>query len=192
MPFRPFFDLKSKYKIQNTSVVGCLGKAVLVRGQGCRYLTPLWRKINHGERKTAHIYRFVSPPASCLQFTCNIFRALTRRSASLVAVPRRTRPYLRFGATPSATMANSYNSISPEGQPGLRTYIDGKSDGPTIVFVHGWPDDHALWDKQVMQKRCECTPELAPYPSSLRRAITAVYAVLRPSNYIQQCCCYCC
>lgn len=46
----------------------------------------------------------------------------------------------------------SYNSINPEGQKGLRTYIDGKADGPTIVFVHGWPDDHALWDKQVMQK----------------------------------------
>lgn len=47
-------------------------------------------------------------------------------------------------------MANNYSSINPEGQQGLRTYIDGKPDGPTIVFVHGWPDDHALWDKQVM------------------------------------------
>ena len=32
-------------------------------------------------------------------------------------------------------------------QVGLRTYVDG--NGPTIVFVHGWPDDHTLWDKQV-------------------------------------------
>ena len=44
--------------------------------------------------------------------------------------------------------AAGYNTISDE-NPGLRTYIDGKEDGPVIVFVHGWPDDHALWDKQV-------------------------------------------
>lgn len=31
----------------------------------------------------------------------------------------------------------------------LRTYIDGKEDGPTVIFVHGFPDDHTLWDKQV-------------------------------------------
>lgn len=34
-------------------------------------------------------------------------------------------------------------------QMGLRTFIDGNDRGPTIVFVHGWPDDHTLWDKQV-------------------------------------------
>lgn len=32
---------------------------------------------------------------------------------------------------------------------GLRTFTEGKEDGPTIVFVHGWPDDHVVWDKQV-------------------------------------------
>lgn len=58
-------------------------------------------------------------------------------------------------------MASAYNSISPEGEQGLRTYIDGKADGPTIVFVHGWPDDHALWDKQVM---VQCKRESASAP----------------------------
>lgn len=32
---------------------------------------------------------------------------------------------------------------------GLKRFSDGREDGPTIVFVHGWPDDHSMWDKQV-------------------------------------------
>lgn len=32
---------------------------------------------------------------------------------------------------------------------GLRTFLEGQKDGPTIIFVHGWPDDHWMWDKQV-------------------------------------------
>lgn len=27
--------------------------------------------------------------------------------------------------------------------------VEGKPDGPTLVFVHGWPDDASLWRKQV-------------------------------------------
>lgn len=38
----------------------------------------------------------------------------------------------------------------------LKSYIQGKENGPTIVFVHGFPDDHALWDKQVYRVRCAC------------------------------------
>lgn len=45
----------------------------------------------------------------------------------------------------------SHNSDTTAGGPavGLRTFVEGKEDGPTIVFVHGWPDDHTVWDKQV-------------------------------------------
>lgn len=55
-------------------------------------------------------------------------------------------------------MATNYNTIADEHPPGLRTFADGKEDGPVIVFVHGWPDDHALWDKQVrlMMFVCLC------------------------------------
>jgi pimeloyl-ACP methyl ester carboxylesterase len=27
--------------------------------------------------------------------------------------------------------------------------IEGRADGPTLVFVHGWPDNASLWRKQV-------------------------------------------
>lgn len=27
--------------------------------------------------------------------------------------------------------------------------IEGKPDGPTLFFIHGWPDDASLWRKQV-------------------------------------------
>lgn len=40
-------------------------------------------------------------------------------------------------------------SVTTSARPGLRTFLDGKKDGHTIVFVHGWPDDHSMWDKQV-------------------------------------------
>lgn len=51
--------------------------------------------------------------------------------------------------------SSNYNAIVPDEQPGLRTFTDGKEDGPVIVFVHGWPDDHALWDKQVCLRVAE-------------------------------------
>lgn len=51
--------------------------------------------------------------------------------------------------------AAGYNTISDE-NPGLRTFVDGKEDGPVVVFVHGWPDDHALWDKQVCLDSVSC------------------------------------
>ena len=27
--------------------------------------------------------------------------------------------------------------------------IEGNPDGPTVLFIHGWPDDASLWRKQV-------------------------------------------
>src|SRR5690606_38075665 len=28
----------------------------------------------------------------------------------------------------------------------LAVYVQGRADGPTIVLVHGYPDDHTVWD----------------------------------------------
>jgi len=31
----------------------------------------------------------------------------------------------------------------------LKTFIEGKESGQILLFVHGWPDDHTVWDLQV-------------------------------------------
>ena len=54
-----------------------------------------------------------------------------------------------FGTTAAAPAAAAAPGL---GSTGMRTFVEGKHDGPTIVFVHGWPDDHTLWDDQV----CVC------------------------------------
>lgn len=61
-----------------------------------------------------------------------------------------------------------------EGQAGLRTFIDGKPDGPTIVFVHGWPDDHALWDKQVSVIVPHCYDAIYAHALGIRDFTSAV------------------
>lgn len=33
----------------------------------------------------------------------------------------------------------------------LQVYIQGRQDGPTVILVHGWPDDHHLWEAVVPQ-----------------------------------------
>eukprot|EP00903_Cladosiphon_okamuranus_P016848 g15537.t1 len=40
----------------------------------------------------------------------------------------------------------------------LESYVDGIDSGMTIVFVHGWPDDHKLFDNQVahLKDRYRC------------------------------------
>lgn len=35
----------------------------------------------------------------------------------------------------------------------IAVYEEGNPAGPTIVFVHGWPDSHVLWDSVVAQLR---------------------------------------
>ena len=32
---------------------------------------------------------------------------------------------------------------------GLACEVEGAADGDTVVFVHGWPDDYTLWQRQV-------------------------------------------
>ncbi|MCB1291863.1 SDR family oxidoreductase [Mycolicibacterium sp.] len=35
----------------------------------------------------------------------------------------------------------------------IAVYEEGNPAGPTVVFVHGWPDSHVLWDSVVEQLR---------------------------------------
>lgn len=32
---------------------------------------------------------------------------------------------------------------------GIEVFVDGPEDGPPVLFMHGWPDTHALWQPQV-------------------------------------------
>lgn len=32
----------------------------------------------------------------------------------------------------------------------LQSFVDGIDSGSAIVFVHGWPDDHTVFDRQVI------------------------------------------
>lgn len=32
----------------------------------------------------------------------------------------------------------------------LATYVEGKADAPTIVLVHGYPDNHSVWDRVTL------------------------------------------
>lgn len=103
------------------------------------------------EHDTTDKNRPPGPWNSRARQTDNILSQFNCRSGALLSVRRGVCSSLRFRLATPLAMAGT--AVSPEGQPGLRTFIDGKPDGPTIVFVHGWPDDHALWDKQVSLKR---------------------------------------
>lgn len=46
----------------------------------------------------------------------------------------------------------------------LEPIIDGPDAGPTVVFVHGWPDDASLWDAHVarLEDRYRCVRTTLP------------------------------
>ncbi|CAM9748572.1 unnamed protein product [Laminaria digitata] len=62
------------------------------------------------------------------------------------------------GATMTKMIARTSNDVGTSASPALRTFVDGNASGPVLVFVHGWPDDHTMWDKQVahLKDRCLC------------------------------------
>lgn len=38
----------------------------------------------------------------------------------------------------------------PPGEPSICEYrLEGRSDAPTLVFIHGWPDNESLWRRQA-------------------------------------------
>lgn len=83
-----------------------------------------------------------------------------------------------FGTTTAAAAANeaaptAAAAAAPTGlsSTGMRTFVEGKHDGPTIVFVHGWPDDHTMWDYQVCASyRSKLQPNFSLYFSSCRNS----------------------
>lgn len=67
----------------------------------------------------------------------------------------------------------------------LQSFVDGVDSGPTIIFVHGWPDDHTLFDKQVEVERsgfvCQRTAAVVVYQHKLSR--TTVVESLHESTF---------
>lgn len=47
--------------------------------------------------------------------------------------------FLLHKHSPRSTMASTQ----------LESYTDGVESEPAIIFIHGWPDDHTIFDKQV-------------------------------------------
>ncbi|NIM69465.1 MAG: alpha/beta fold hydrolase [Xanthomonadales bacterium] len=39
--------------------------------------------------------------------------------------------------------------MRPEPSAHCEYFVEGQPDGPTLVFIHGWPDDASLWRHQV-------------------------------------------
>lgn len=39
--------------------------------------------------------------------------------------------------------------MTRDARPGCEYVVEGNPDGPTLVFIHGWPDNASLWRKQV-------------------------------------------
>lgn len=51
--------------------------------------------------------------------------------------------------------------------------IEGNPKGPTLVFIHGWPDDASLWRKQVAALRDAFRCVLITLPNFGERAVKA-------------------
>ncbi|CAM9811986.1 unnamed protein product [Ectocarpus sp. 4 AP-2014] len=62
------------------------------------------------------------------------------------------------GRSSGMIAARSRSTAESTTTPALRMFSDGKDDGPVLLFVHGWPDDHQMWDKQVahLKNRYRC------------------------------------
>ena len=48
---------------------------------------------------------------------------------------------------------------------GLEYQIEGNPEGDTVVFIHGWPDDHTLWRHQVTALRGQFRCVLVTLPN---------------------------
>ena len=57
--------------------------------------------------------------------------------------------------------------------PACEYVIEGKPDGPTLVFIHGWPDNASLWRKQVAALGGEFRCVLLTLPNFGERSVKA-------------------
>ena len=39
--------------------------------------------------------------------------------------------------------------VQGDGGVGIEVFVEGRDDGTPVLFMHGWPDTHALWRNQV-------------------------------------------
>lgn len=39
--------------------------------------------------------------------------------------------------------------VTGDGGVGIEVYLDGPEDGRPVLLMHGWPDTHALWERQI-------------------------------------------
>jgi pimeloyl-ACP methyl ester carboxylesterase len=51
--------------------------------------------------------------------------------------------------------------------------IEGRADGPTLVFIHGWPDNASLWRKQVAELGPDFRCVLVTLPNFGERSVRA-------------------
>jgi pimeloyl-ACP methyl ester carboxylesterase len=51
--------------------------------------------------------------------------------------------------------------------------IEGRADGPTLVFIHGWPDNASLWRKQVASLGADFRCVLVTLPNFGEQSVRA-------------------
>jgi pimeloyl-ACP methyl ester carboxylesterase len=52
--------------------------------------------------------------------------------------------------------------VSGEGGVGLEVFVDGPEAGTPVLFMHGWPDSHALWRHQIAALAADGYRTIAP------------------------------
>jgi pimeloyl-ACP methyl ester carboxylesterase len=52
--------------------------------------------------------------------------------------------------------------VQGDGGVGIEVFVDGPDDGMPVLFMHGWPDTHALWRHQVKAMTDQGYRTLAP------------------------------
>ena len=63
--------------------------------------------------------------------------------------------------------------MAPNDQPLCEYRIEGRADGPTLVFIHGWPDNAGLWRRQVAALGSEFRCVLLTLPNFGEKAVKA-------------------
>src|SRR5947209_11461394 len=71
--------------------------------------------------------------------------------------------------------------VTGDGGVALDVVVEGPEDGPPVLFMHGWPDDHSLWRHQVAALAAEgyrtVAPDLRGFGASDKPAKVSAYAL---------------
>lgn len=85
----------------------------------------------------------VSPHVSCVVLVAAVTPQVTFRVATIRD---------RFYTSGVPTLLFPLLPMAAAALPPLTTVASGNVAGPTLVFIHGWPDDASLWDKMVHRR----------------------------------------